>query len=428
MIHKCVWKGPPGPLRKLRMFRVAILASTESFCSDLCARVEHSALGGVVQRSCDLLKSERESSIRRIKEMSVDVALVEIPPDNSAAGIEAIRDLHANLENLSIFAVGELSSPQVIVSAMQSGACEFLERQAGSGALLEALGRLVSNESRGGHAPRGRVFAVMNAKGGCGATTVALNTAVALRQYGSVVLVDLANLGNLAIHLDVQPTFGVRDALQNMHRMDATLLAGFITQTKMDVHLLAGNSSPVEITAGEDAFAHLLKLLATLYDYVVLDLSTRFDAMACILAKLADTVMLVTQVEFSCLWAASRIKAYLGTGQTHEHKLQLILNRFGEALKVSEADIEVRTGCKIRWKIPNQYGAVATAIESGMPVVQTDKSEVARSYAGLAAELAQQDELCGTLSLGPAGQRTHGGDTRLFTRFLNPELSAGHTA
>jgi pilus assembly protein CpaE len=410
------------------MFRVAILASTEAFCNELCARVERSALGGVVQRSCDLLRSQHEDVLRKIAEASADVALVEIPPDDSAAGIAAIRDLQAYVENLAIFAVGEFSAPQVIVSAMQSGACEFLERQASSGALLEAFGRLVSQKSRGGQGPRGQVLAVMNAKGGCGATTVALNTALALRPHGSVVLVDLATLGNLAVHLDVQPTFGVREALQNLHRMDATLLAGFITQTKMDVHLLAGNSTPVEITACEETFAQLLKLLATLYDYVVVDLSTRFDAIARILAKLADTVLLVTQAEFSCLWTASRVKAYLGTGQPHEHKVQLILNRSGEALKVSEADIETRTGCKIRWKIPNQYGAVATAIESGEPVVQIGKSEVARSYAGLAAELAEQDELCGTLSSGPAGQRPHGGDKRLFTRFLDPELSAGHTA
>lgn len=410
------------------MFRVAILASTEAFCSELCARVEHSALGGVVQRSCDLSRSEREGVLRRIREASVDVAMVEIPPDNSAAGIEAIRDLQANLENIAIFAVGELSSAQVIVTAMQSGACEFLERQAGSGALLEAFGRLVSKKSRGGRAQRGQVLAVMNAKGGCGATTVALNTALALRAHGSVVLVDLATLGNLAVHLDVQPTFGVRETLQNLHRMDASLLAGFITQTKMGVHLLAGNSSPVEIKAGEDAFAQLLKLLATIYDHVILDLSTRFDATARILAHLADTVLLVTQAESTCLWTAARVKAYLSIEQTHEHKVRLILNRFGETSKVSEADIERRTGCKIGWKIPNQYAAVVTAIESGEPVVQVGKSEVARSYAGLAKELVNQAQVGHIATPALAGDRRLGSAKPLFTGFLGPELSTGRTA
>ncbi len=410
------------------MFRVAILASTEAFCGELCALVEHSALGGVVQRSCDLLRSEREGALRRMRDMRVDVAMVEIPPENSAAGIDAIRDLQSNLENIAIFAVGELSSPQVIVSAMQSGACEFLDRQASSGALLEAFGRLVSKKSKGGRAPRGQVLAVMNAKGGCGATTVALNTALALRPHGSVVLVDLATLGNLAVHLDVQPTFGVREALQNLHRMDATLLAGFITQTKMGVHLLAGSSSPVEIAADEEAFAQLLKLLAALYDYVVLDLSTRFDATARILADLADTVLLVTQAEYTCLWTAARVKAYIGVAQPHEDKVRLILNRFGEAPKISEADIEMRTGCKIGWKIPNQYVAVVTAIENGEPVVQAGKSEVARSYAGLAAELAEQGQVVHKPVLALAGARPQATAKPLFTRLLETKLSAGHTA
>ena len=110
------------------MFRVAILASTEASCNELCSSVESSALGGVVQRSCDLLRSEPESVLRKIAKATADVAVVEIPSDDSPAGIAAIRHLHANLDNLAIFAVSELS-PQVIVSAMQSGACEFLDRQ-----------------------------------------------------------------------------------------------------------------------------------------------------------------------------------------------------------------------------------------------------------------------------------------------------------
>ena len=407
------------------MFRVAILASTEASYSELCASVECSALGGVVQRSCDLLRSERESVLRKIAEATVDVAIVEIPSDDSTAGVAAIRELHANLDNVAIFAVGELSTPQVIVSAMQSGACEFLDRQAGSVAFLEGFGRLVSKKGNGGQRARGQVLAVLNAKGGSGATTVALNTALALRSHGSVILVDLAALGHLAVHLDVRPTFGVREALQNLHRMDATLLAGFVTQTKMDVHLLAGNSLPAEITAGEDSFAQLFRLLTTLYDYVVVDLSTRFDNITRILAMLADTLLLVAQPELTSLWTASRVKAYLCTGPANENKVQLILNRVRGKIKDREGAIERQTGCKIRWKIPNEYEAVAMAIESGQPVVQLGNTEVARSYTGLAAELAQV-EIDGTGPLS-AEERQVSIVKRMFTSFLNPELSTGHT-
>jgi Flp pilus assembly CpaE family ATPase len=266
----------------------------------------------------------------------------------------------------------------------------------------------------------------MNAKGGCGATTVALNTGLALRSHGSVILVDLATLGNLAVHLNVQPTFGVRETLQNLYRLDATLLAGFVTQTNMDVHLLAGNSLPSEITASEDTFAQLFTLLATLYDYVVVDLSTRFDGITRILAQLADDLLLVSQTDVTSLWTASRVKAYIGTGPANANKVQLILNRVSGTLKGKENVIERQTGCKIRWKIPNQYSAIATAIESGAPVVQVGNSEVARSYAGLAAELAHEREVCGPLPslFVPEPQSLA---KRLFTRFLTPELSTGRT-
>src|SRR5712692_2369782 len=39
-------------------------------------------------------------------------------------------------------------------------------------------------------------------------------------------MVDFAPGGHAALHLNVRPSFGLLDALQNLHRMDATLLEG----------------------------------------------------------------------------------------------------------------------------------------------------------------------------------------------------------
>ena len=60
-----------------------------------------------------------------------------------------------------------------------------------------------------------------------------MNTAVALQElHGGVLLVDFALLGHAALHLNVRPTFGVTDALQNLHRMDTSLLQGLMTTCK----------------------------------------------------------------------------------------------------------------------------------------------------------------------------------------------------
>jgi septum formation inhibitor-activating ATPase MinD len=46
---------------------------------------------------------------------------------------------------------------------------------------------------------------------------------------------------------------------------------------------------------------------------------------------------------------------------------------------------------KLLWKIPNQYFAVSTAIDRGVPLMQQNHSEIARAFIGLAGRLTEND-------------------------------------
>ena len=102
---------------------------------------------------------------------------------------------HQEMPDTALFAIGSMTQPQVIVSAMRSGAREFIERPTTTTDLLEAFVRLSTAQRKGrakGHA--GKVFTVVNAKGGSGATTIAVNMALALQAaHGSVALVDIGS-------------------------------------------------------------------------------------------------------------------------------------------------------------------------------------------------------------------------------------------
>jgi hypothetical protein len=45
----------------------------------------------------------------------------------------------------------------------------------------------------------------------------------------------------------------------------------------------------------------------------------------------------------------------------------------------------------VLWRIPNQYFAVSTAIDRGIPVMQQGNSEIARSISDLAEHLTKDD-------------------------------------
>ena len=131
----------------------------------------------------------------------------------------------------------------------------------------------------------------------------------------SVLLVDFAPLGHAALHLNVRPTFGIVDALQNLHRMDSSLLDGLMTQCKGGLQLLAGPQHPHSLLPTVAEMARLFDLLVAHFRYVIVDCSSRLDQTSRMLCGLSNAVLLVAQTDVVSLWSAGRLRA--GTGDRH---------------------------------------------------------------------------------------------------------------
>lgn len=330
--------------------------------------------------------------IPRIQAMQPDVILVDIPTDAATAALNAIELFHQELAGTAVFAIGTLVQPQLIVSAMRVGAKEFIERPTTTTDLLEAFVRLSTNQrkvKRDG--PRGKVFTIVNAKGGSGATTIAVNLALALQSaHGNVALVDLAPLGHATLHLNLKAPFTVADAIRNLHRMDSSLLESFMTRDPGGLQLLAGANTPMPTEPSTAEFARLFDMLVTHFRYVVVDASSRLDSATRLVGNLSETVLLVAHADVASLWSAARIVQFLGETNGREH-VKLVLNRFRKIPGFHETDAETASGASLLWRIPNQYFAVSSAIDRGVPLMQQN-TEIARSFNGLAATLTQNDD------------------------------------
>ena len=330
--------------------------------------------------------------IRRVRAANPDVTLVDIPADNPSLALRAIELLHQEMPEGAIFAIGNLNQPQVIVNAMRAGGREFIERPTTTTDLLEAFVRLTTAQRRSRQEGlRGKVFSVINAKGGNGATTVSVNLALALQSaYGQTALVDLAPLGHAALHMNLKPAFTVSDATRNLYRMDASLLESYMTRHTGGLQLLAGTNVPAGVDPSSAEFVRLFDMLVSHYRYVVVDNSSRFDAASRLVASLSETVLLVACSDVASLWSAARVNQYLGESGNRE-RVRLVLNRFRKVAGFSESDAEAAVGAKLIWRVPNQYFAISSAIDRGTPVMDQRSSEIARCFAGLAQELTRND-------------------------------------
>lgn len=367
---------------------VGILASDSEQANLLQTLVDATGAGRALLK--DALP-DFESFTRKARELKPQVLLIDVSAHNPGPTLGVIERLHAEFPQTAIFACGDMTKRQVIVEAMRAGACEFLERPPGTHSLLEAFSRVHATRRKATDDPnRGRVVTVLNAKGGCGATTVAVNLAVALNEaHGNSLLVDLAPIGHAALHLNAKPNFGVLDAFQNCHRLDSSLLDGFVTRCDSGVHLLAAPQVPTPLKPAEDEVGRIFDLTVNHYKYVVVDLSSRLDPLVRMVCAFSDTILMIAETDMiALLWNAARVQSYLGEASSRD-KVRLVLNRFRKTPEFSDADAEAAADARILWKIPSQYFVVGSAIDRGTPVALQKNTDVARSFRGLAALLAQ---------------------------------------
>ena len=332
---------------------------------------------------------------RQVRSQSPDVILVAVPgggEEDVAAVCALVTWLREQAPQAAVVAIGPVDSPGVIVAAMRAGACEYLERPLRASALAEALAR-----ARGGPTAlarprqRGKLLAILGARGGVGATTVAVNLALALQAErrqaeAPVLLLDAAPLGHACLQLNLKPQFTLADLLGHSARLDVALLQTLVCHCENGLEVLAGAMAPLATVAAASTAAHTwLDLLLAEHPWTVVDLSTRLDALAQAILERADRVCLVAQTDMVSLWSAAKVRQYLDPAGGR--KFEMILNRFGATPAANLDEVASITQTTLLAKLPDAHAQVQAAIERGYPPALKGKSELARSFRALAAQL-----------------------------------------
>ena len=371
---------------------VAIFATDNDQRAVLQVLVDGTSVARTVCSNGDMPVAANGPVVRKTRGFAPDVILLDIAGDGISPALRAIELLHQEIPNAAIFAVGPMTQPQLIVGAMRAGVREYLERPTTTTDLLEAFVRLTSMRRKpGSENSRGKVFTIVNAKGGSGATTVAVNLALALQSiHHSTALVDLAPLGHCALHLNLKPSFTISDAVSNLHRLDSSLLDSFMARHGNGLQVLAGAATPTAIEPSASDFARLFDTMVGLFHYIVVDASSRLDSATRLASNLSEKTLLVAHSDVATLWSAGRVAQYLGESGSRE-RFSLILNRYRKVAGFNESEAEAAIGAPVLWRIPNQYFAVSTAIDRGVPLMQQGNTDISRSISGLAEYLTKDD-------------------------------------
>src|SRR5450631_1329231 len=121
---------------------VVIVATDNEQRAVMQVLVDGTSVARTVHTCASFPMAPSDPVTRRVRAANPDVTLVDIPADNPSLALRSIELLHQEMPDTSIFAIGTLNQPQVIVNAMRAGAREFIERPTNTADLIDAFVRL----------------------------------------------------------------------------------------------------------------------------------------------------------------------------------------------------------------------------------------------------------------------------------------------
>ena len=276
--------------------------------------------------------------------------------------------------------------PAFMLEAMRAGASECIPEPITAQVVDDALRRMLADVTT---ESSGQVIAFVGAKGGVGTTTLAVNSAAALAKSanGDVLLVDLnIGRGDAALLLGAEPRFSIVDALENVHKVDASFFAGVVEKTPSGVHLLSSGTDRLQPAIAEHRLRVLLEAAARTYRVTVLDVP-RFDAAVLNTLDVATRIAVITTQELASLRHAGSLSDSVRQ-RYGDARVTVILNRGDRDAMITHADVERTTGVSVTHRIPSEYRAAIEAVNAGRPLVLESQNRLATACRTLARDLA----------------------------------------
>ncbi len=253
-------------------------------------------------------------------------------------GLELTRRLRENhkTSRIPIVMLSARKQAEDILSGYQVGVDDYVPKPVEMAVLAAKVDTLIRRAHEGpaaGAAKTGKVILFLHGKGGIGATTLAVNTAVALGESAyRIALLDLnLEFPNAAMLLDLKPERSLADIGDRvLADQDDDYFRNFVLEHPSGLRLIEGSDRPenaelVTITNVQQALDRL-KLQA---DYVVVDSATTFSQITLAALDASDAAVIVTNANLPSLKAALDVLFVLTKLQYPRERTLLVLNRTG---------------------------------------------------------------------------------------------------
>jgi len=295
-----------------------------------------------------------------------------------------------------VVVVGHVNDVQLYRELLRRGVSEYLIAPLETLDLLRTLSELyIAPEAR----HLGRVIAVVGAKGGVGASTIAHNMSWALARNldASTVIVDLdIAWGTAGLNFNQDPPQGIAEAVFAPERLDSNLLDRLLSRCSDNLALLAAPAVlDRTIDLNEDALEQLLELLRASVPCIVLDVPHQWSSWVKRTLIGADEIVVVAEPELASLRNAKNIVDLSRATRPNDAVARLVLNQVGvpKRPEISAGEFAKALGIDVLCTIPFDAQLFGTAANNGQMIAEVQAgSKASEAFTQIASALTGRGE------------------------------------
>lgn len=291
-------------------------------------------------------------------------------------------------EGTRVVVVGQTNDVTLYRELMRRGVSEYLIMPVGVMDMIAALSEIYNAPDAG---VVGKSIAVLGAKGGVGASTIAHNLAFMISETydAQTVLVDLdLPFGTGGLDFNQDPTQGVADAIYAPDRLDTNLLDRLLSKCTDRLQLLAAPATldrPYDLRETDvDGVADILRNTTP---YAIYDLPHMWTAWSRRMLLGADEIVLVCAPDLANLRNAKTILDVLKQNRPNDSHPSLLLNCVGipKRPEIGAAEFARALDMELSGSIPFDPPLFGAAANNGQMLIEVQpKSKAVEILADVA--------------------------------------------
>jgi pilus assembly protein CpaE len=200
--------------------------------------------------------------------------------------------------------------------------------------------------------------------------------------------------GDIALAMDLHPTFTIKDVVDSIGEMDRYALSGFLIHHASGVKVLAAPERPELADLVTPAIIdRVCDLLLSQMDYLIVDTGPGLQEKTLQFIEKADQIFVLTTLEMT---AIKNTKLMLETLDVLglRHKVQLVVNRSTMESVIKAGDVPDILGYDNAMYVPNEWQLATQSLNIGIPFVTNQaKTDLAKAIFKWAEQLVARREI-----------------------------------